>query len=101
MVHLRGGRGEFIKSVGGEYQVVKRGIKYNGCGEEYIMGKRERGSNILFPTLLTLLGIISRGEEGKWSEIFGKKIKILKNGFGEEYQVVGNFIHSYLLFLSS
>ena len=33
----------------------------------------------------------SRGEEGQ--DILEKKIKILKNGGGEEYQVAGNFIH--------
>ena len=31
---LIGGRGKFIKSVREEYQVVKRGMEYNGCGEE-------------------------------------------------------------------
>ena len=47
------------------------------------------------------MGTISSGEEGKGAEILGygygydnvgKKIKILKNGGWEEYQVVGNFI---------
>ena len=27
--------GKFMKSVGEEYQVVKRGREYHGCGEEY------------------------------------------------------------------
>ena len=51
-------RGEFIKSVGAEFQVVKRGRKYHGCGEayEYIVEKRERGSIIvIFPIILRLL----------------------------------------------
>ena len=34
---------------------------------------------------------ISSGEKG--TEISGKKIMNIKNGVGEEYQVVGNFIH--------
>ena len=46
--------------------------------------------------ILRLLGRISSWEEGKGTEIFGKKIKILKNGVGEEYQCVGNFIHPWL-----
>ena len=37
----------FIKSVGEEYQVVKGGKKYQGCGEEYNVEKRE-GEAILF-----------------------------------------------------
>ena len=64
--------------------------------------KRVRGININFPIILGLFGRISSGGKGK-----GKKIKIWKNGAGEEYQVVGNFIHPctylyqsiYLLFL--
>ena len=45
---------EFIKSVGEEFQVVKRGREYNGCWEEYNV-KRARGSNIIFPIILRLL----------------------------------------------
>ena len=82
--------GKFIKSVEEECQVVKRGREYHGCGEEYNVEKRERGSKIIVPMILKLLGRISRG---KVTEILGKKIKIIKNGGGEEYQVVGNFIH--------
>ena len=33
---------------------------------------------------------------GMGMEILGKIIKILKNGNGEEYRVVGNFIHPCL-----
>ena len=58
-------RGKFIKSVGEEYQVVKRRKNYYGCGEEYNMEKRERGSNIIFPIILWPLGRISSGEELK------------------------------------
>ena len=42
-VYKARGEGEFIKSVGEEYQVVKRVRKYYGCGEEYNVEKRERG----------------------------------------------------------
>ena len=31
-----------IKSVGEEYQVVKRGMEYYGCGEEYKVEKKEK-----------------------------------------------------------
>ena len=41
--------------------------------------------------------LLSEGEEGKGTEILGKKIKILKWGGGEEYHVIGNFIHSWLI----
>ena len=43
--------------------------------------------------MLRLQGRISSGEEGKGTEIFGKKIKNFKNEGGEEYQIAGNFIH--------
>ena len=32
---------EFIKSVGEDYQVVKRGREYHGCGDEYNVKKGE------------------------------------------------------------
>ena len=51
--------GEFIKFAWEEYQVVKRGREYHGCGEEYNIEKRKRGSNIIFPIML---GRISSGE---------------------------------------
>ena len=52
-------------SHGEEYQVVKKGREHYGCGEEYNTEIRERGSNIIFPIKLRLLGRISSGEEGK------------------------------------
>ena len=39
----------FIKSVGEEYQVVKRGREYHGCEEDF--EKKERESNIIFPIM--------------------------------------------------
>ena len=56
---------EFIKSVGQEYQVVKRGKEYNDCAEEYNVELRKVGSNIIFPLKVRLLGRISSAEEGK------------------------------------
>jgi len=51
----------------------------------------------MFPVIFRLLRRISSGEEGKGAEILGKNIKIFfKNGGGEEYQVVGNFIHPWV-----
>ena len=70
--------GEFIKFVGEEYQVVKRGREYHGCGEEYNSKKREKGSIFIFSLILRLLGRVSIGEEIK-----GMKIKILKIGVGK------------------
>ena len=66
---LKGGVGKFIMSVGEEYHVVKRGREYHGCWEEYNKEKRERGSNMIFPLILRLLGRISGGAEGKGKEI--------------------------------
>ena len=63
------------------------------CRRILYVENRERGDNITFHTVLMLLERISSGEKGKAKEISGKKIKILKNGDGREYQVVGNFIH--------
>ena len=55
-------RRKFFKWVGEEYQLVKRGREYHGCGEEYNVVKREKGSKIIFPITLRLLGRISSWE---------------------------------------
>ena len=56
-------------SVGEEYQVVKRGREYHGCGEEYNMEERVRGTNIIFIIILRLLGRISSEEkDGNFGE---------------------------------
>ena len=70
-------------SVGEEYQIWKREREYHGCGEKNITWQMKRGSNIIFPLLLWLLGRIE----------VEKKKQDIKNGIGEEYQVVWNFIH--------
>ena len=59
---------KFIKSVGEEYQVVKREREYHGCGEEYNVEKRKWVSNTIFPMILRLLEKISSVEEGKGPE---------------------------------
>ena len=61
--------GKNIKLIGveGNIMAVEKNITWE---------KRERGSNIIFPIILRLLGRISSGEEVKWTEILGKKIKI-------------------------
>ena len=53
--------------------------------------KRERGSNIIFPTIFRLMGKISSGKEGNIGE---ENQDVDKIGGGEEFYVEGNFIHS-------
>ena len=55
-----------------------RGRDYHGCGEDYNVGKRERGGNIIIPIVMRLLGKISRG---KGDGNVGKKI-VKKRGWG-------------------
>ena len=57
------------------------------------MEKRGRGSNIICSITLRLLGKISSAEDGKGTEILGKKIKFKKDEGGEEYQTITTFIH--------
>ena len=52
--------------------------------------KRDRGSNIIFPIILRLLGRISSGKKGKGAETAGKKIKIKKiMGMGKNIKLQG------------
>ena len=51
---------------------MKRAREYHGCGEEYNLDKKERGSIIIFPVILRMFERISRREEGKGTEISGK-----------------------------
>ena len=48
--------------------------------------KIQRGNNVIYP-------IITREEYQMGKRGRGRKINILKNENGEEYQVLGNFIH--------
>jgi len=90
------GLGEVYQVCWGGISSCDEGKEYQDCGEEYYIEIRERGSNIIFPIILRLLGRISSGEDGKKTGILGKKINIIINGVGEEYQVVGNFIHPFV-----
>ena len=61
---------------------MKRGRKYLGRGEEYNVEKSERGSNIIFPVTLRLLGrILNRKEDGTFKEENKdfKKMRVGKN----------------------
>ena len=62
-------------------------------GKNITWKKGERESNIILPIILRLLGRLSSGTKRKGDENFGEENQGLKNGGGEEYQVVGNFIH--------
>ena len=65
-------RGKFIKFVGEEYHVVKRGREYHVCGEEYNVGKWESGRKItLIPN-----NVNATGKNIKWGRGVGKKIKL-------------------------
>ena len=59
---------KIIKLLGGKGNIM--------AVEKNNMEKRARGSNIIFPVILRLLGRISSGEEGKGTEILGMKIEI-------------------------
>ena len=67
--------GRLIKSVGEDYQVVKRERKYHGCGEEYMVKKREAISSTIYYYNIEAVGW-EEYQVGKRTEIFGKKIKI-------------------------
>ena len=62
-------------SFGEEYQVVMRGMEYHGCGEDYNVEKREKGSNVIFPIILRLWRRISRqvGKRGRLRKFWGRK----------------------------
>ena len=58
---------------------------YHGCGEEYNVEKRERGSNIIFSLMLRLLERISRGEGGR--KLWGQEIKDKRLGTGKNIKL--------------
>ena len=69
----------------------KYNVKYNV--DKKGMGKQCHLRYILCMYNTEAVGRILSGENGKGRDISGKKIKILTNRDGEEYQVAGNFIH--------
>ena len=44
-------------------------------------------------------GRVSSGEEVRGRKSWGRKSRFKKNGDGEDYQAVGNFIHPWIIFL--
>ena len=62
-----------IKYVGKEYQVLKRGREYHGFGENITWKKRDRGSNVIFSSILRLLGRRSSGKRGSGRKFWGRK----------------------------
>ena len=67
---------------------MKREREYHSCGKEYNMEKRERGSNIIFPIILRLLGRISSGEKGRKRKFWGRKSRFNKRS-GKNIKVQG------------
>ena len=62
-------------------------------GKNITCGKKERGSNIIFPIILILLKKIKWGEwlgDGNFKKE-NQDLNFKTNG--EDYRVVGNFIH--------
>ena len=55
--------------------------------------KRERGKQYHLPYDSKAVGKTIKWGRGEGNGNFWKILKILKNEDGEEYQVVGNFIH--------
>ena len=83
---------KLIKSVE-KYKVVKRGRKYHDPAVPLKWKRREREAIPSFHIILRLLGRISSGEV---DENFEEENKDFKNGSGEQYKLVGNFIHTRL-----
>ena len=67
---------------------LKSFIPLGGEGGIYQVycGKKGKGKQYYLPYKIKVVG-------KNITTILGKKIKVLQNGDGEEYQVVGNFIH--------
>ena len=84
---LPGAGGEFFKSVGEKYQVMMRGREYYGCGEEYNMEIRKKGSKIIF---VPVGKDIKRDRGRKFS---GRKSRF-KIGVGKNLKLYG-FLHTY------
>ena len=62
-------------------------------GKNKTWKKGKRGSNIIFPIILKLLGRIL---SGKGDNKFREENQDFKKWDGEEYQVAGNFIHPWM-----
>ena len=67
--------GSLSSLLGEEYQVVKRGMEYHGCGEEYNVE-----SNIIIPKTFRL-----SGRRGSGRKSIFKKMRVGKNIEGTIY----------------
>ena len=72
---------KFIQIFWEEYQVVKRGREYHGCGEEYNVEKEGKGKQYHIT-----LNIEAVGEEYQLGKRGGRFGEDLKNGGGKEYE---------------
>ena len=70
---------------------MKRGKKYQSCGEEYKKGQGKQYD-------LTY-NIEAVGKNIKWLKGVGDFWEDLKNRSGKEYKVTGNFIHPWYLYI--
>ena len=86
--------GEIIKSVRGRISSCEEGMGISRLWGRILRETRE--SNVFLPLILRLLLLLGRklsGETGKEACKYEKENHDLKNGGGEEYQVLGNYIH--------
>ena len=72
---------------------MKRRREYHGCGEEYNVEKSEKVKQYHLPFNVKAVGKNIKWGRGEVDGNLGEKIKIKNKRDGEEYQVVGHFIH--------
>ena len=78
-----------IKFVWEEYQNVKRGREYHGCGEVY---KHRKGKQYHLPYDIKAVGKNTKWGRGKGGLNLTRNSRLKKKSGGEEYQVEENFI---------
>ena len=86
--------GAINKSVRGRISSCEEGMGISRLWGRIL--REARDSNVLLPLILRLLLLLGRklsGETGKKACKFEKENQDLQNGGGEEYQVLGNYIH--------
>ena len=86
------GEGKVYQTYSGEYEVLKEGREYHGCGEEYSVYKRE--AEIIFPIILRLF---ERMEEGKGLKFWGGKSRFQNTGVGKNIKFKGTL---YVIYIS-
>ena len=73
---------------------MKEKRKHQGCGEEYnVKKKQEKGKQYHLSYNIWAVGNNIKWGRGNGVGNLGKKSRFYENGGGEEYQVVGPFIH--------